>query len=257
VVEDTPAGAITFSNLIFTSKVRKSKSILVAAHYDSKILEADGRSDLSKEQMRALIEESKFIGATDSGFACALMVSLAQELESSLQAADFTLQFVFFDGEEAMLSWSQTDSLYGSQRLAAKWSASGHLKQIELLILMDLIGAADAKEVHSFHPAGSQVDTEFQHLKRVERALFSNTEIFSDSQKYVHLQGFGIEDDHIPFQRRGVSVLHLIPIPFPGVWHTERDTIGALDSESCLRFSQVILEYLKQKLKLKENKVGG
>jgi glutaminyl-peptide cyclotransferase len=29
-----------------------------------------------------------------------------------------------------------------------------------------------------------------------------------------------IGDDHVPFLRRGVSVLHVIANPFPRVWHT-------------------------------------
>ncbi|KAG0311433.1 hypothetical protein BGZ99_010173, partial [Dissophora globulifera] len=30
----------------------------------------------------------------------------------------------------------------------------------------------------------------------------------------------GIEDDHVPFLLRGVPILHIIPTPFPAVWHT-------------------------------------
>ena len=29
-----------------------------------------------------------------------------------------------------------------------------------------------------------------------------------------------VGDDHVPFLRRGVSVLHVIAEPFPRVWHT-------------------------------------
>ena len=29
-----------------------------------------------------------------------------------------------------------------------------------------------------------------------------------------------IEDDHLPFMQRGVSILHVIAHPFPRVWHT-------------------------------------
>ena len=29
-----------------------------------------------------------------------------------------------------------------------------------------------------------------------------------------------ISDDHLPFLDRGVPILHLIPSPFPSVWHT-------------------------------------
>lgn len=42
----------------------------------------------------------------------------------------------------------------------------------------------------------------------------------------------GIEDDHIPFLSRGVPVLHLISYPFPSVWHTPRDDIAHLDTNT-------------------------
>ncbi len=29
----------------------------------------------------------------------------------------------------------------------------------------------------------------------------------------------GIEDDHLPFLRNGVPILHMITNPFPHVWH--------------------------------------
>jgi glutaminyl-peptide cyclotransferase len=32
-----------------------------------------------------------------------------------------SLQFIFFDGEEAFVQWSSTDSIYGARSLAAKW----------------------------------------------------------------------------------------------------------------------------------------
>ena len=33
---------------------------------------------------------------------------------------------VFFDGEEAWVEWSSTDSLYGSRHLAEIWSNTSH-----------------------------------------------------------------------------------------------------------------------------------
>jgi len=38
-----------------------------------------------------------------------------------------------------------------------------------------------------------------------------------------------IEDDHIPFLRRGVPVLHMITAPFPKEWHTAADNEAILD----------------------------
>ena len=45
-----------------------------------------------------------------------------------LQLSDVTLQMVFFDGEEALVSWTSTDSLYGARHLAEKWSGTRHPK---------------------------------------------------------------------------------------------------------------------------------
>ena len=35
---------------------------------------------------------------------------------------------VFFDGEEAFVNWTRTDSLYGARHLAEKWSNTPHPK---------------------------------------------------------------------------------------------------------------------------------
>ena len=47
------------------------------------------------------------------------MLSLHQ-FDHCFQAWDVTLQFIFFDGEEAFVNWTPTDSIYGARHLAAK-----------------------------------------------------------------------------------------------------------------------------------------
>jgi hypothetical protein len=37
------------------------------------------------------------------------------------QRKELTLQFIFFDGEEAFVKWSDTDSIYGARNLAKVW----------------------------------------------------------------------------------------------------------------------------------------
>jgi glutaminyl-peptide cyclotransferase len=49
------------------------------------------------------------------------------------------VELVFFDGEEAFVQWTPTDSLYGSRHLAASWGRPS-LDRIELFVLLDLIG---------------------------------------------------------------------------------------------------------------------
>ena len=40
-----------------------------------------------------------------------------------------------------------------------------------------------------------------------------------------------IQDDHVPFMQRGVEVLHVIPTPFPHVWHRIEDDGEHLDAD--------------------------
>lgn len=39
---------------------------------------------------------------------------------------DLSLKLIFFDGEEAFVRWSPSDSLYGSRHLARKMAATPH-----------------------------------------------------------------------------------------------------------------------------------
>jgi len=58
----------------------------------------------------------------------------------------------------------------------------------------------------------------------------------------------GIADDHIPFLKRGVPILHLIPIPFPAVWHTFEDDASAVNphvvNNLAILFRSFVAEYL-------------
>ena len=85
--------------------------LALVAHYDSKITPAG------------------FIGATDSAAPCAMLMHAARSIDEALtkkweaMAADGMeeleeqkgVQIIFLDGEEAFLSWTDTDSLYGAR----------------------------------------------------------------------------------------------------------------------------------------------
>eukprot|EP00056_Hartaetosiga_gracilis_P005662 m.87375 g.87375 ORF g.87375 m.87375 type:complete len:129 (+) comp12240_c0_seq3:142-528(+) len=99
-----------------------------------------------------------FVGATDSSFPCAVLLDIAASLtpylEKRTNKLGTTLQLVFFDGEEAFVQWTNTDSIYGARHLAKKWAktpvhrnkAQKHknmLETIEAFVLLDLLGAKD------------------------------------------------------------------------------------------------------------------
>ncbi|XP_007437328.1 glutaminyl-peptide cyclotransferase, partial [Python bivittatus] len=118
----TPYGYRTFSNIISTLNPLAKRHLVLACHYDSKYFPPQ-------------LDGEVFVGATDSAVPCAMMLELARSLdrqlyflkESSLSPkADLSLKLIFFDGEEAFVRWSPSDSLYGSRSLAQKMASTPH-----------------------------------------------------------------------------------------------------------------------------------
>src|SRR5579863_7966778 len=120
---ETPVGSITMINLRVIIPGTSPKVLMVAGHYDT-----------------ARFEDFNFVGANDGGSSAAFLLQMARVLAH--RRNQFTTWLVFFDGEEAEVKWSDTDSLYGSRHMVQKLSASGELGRIQAMILVDMIGDA-------------------------------------------------------------------------------------------------------------------
>ena len=59
-----------------------------------------------------------------------------------------------------------------------------------------------------------------------------------------------IEDDHVPFMARGVEVLHLIPMPFPVVWHEIGDDGEHLDLDTCGDWAVLVTAFMAEWMEL-------
>ncbi|NXS16656.1 QPCTL protein, partial [Mystacornis crossleyi] len=59
-----------------------------------------------------------------------------------------------------------------------------------------------------------------------------------------------VEDDHVPFLQRGVPVLHLIPTPFPRVWHTPGDTEDNLHPPTVQDLAKILVVFVAEFLEL-------
>lgn len=226
----TPLGTKRFTNIIATLNPNAPRRLILAAHYDSKYFPDDGSGRY-------------FLAATDSAIPCAMLIEIAkvvtplfraQEQQEANMAdandeqSDVTLQMVFFDGEEAFVKWTQTDSLYGARHLAKKWSnthltngsSATMLDTINAMVLLDLIGADNPVFFNTFR----ETDDLFQRMQLIERRLMSSAQLLSEHYRpYFHPglldRAYMVEDDHIPFLHRGVKILHLISLPFPPCWH--------------------------------------
>lgn len=234
----------------------------MAAHYDSKYFPYP----------------NEFVGATDSAGPCAILLDLALSLTpllSSTPNSDHNvnpmgLQFIFFDGEEAFVDWSATDSLYGSRHLANSWHQTRvppatHLTlhpsrtlidKMDCLILLDLLGSTTPwPQFHNYFPETSEIYTSLLQLEQrlLLLGMLSKTRTthspaspyFAASNLDTNIQ---IDDDHRPFMDLGVPVLHLIPLPFPVVWHKLSDDASIIDSAVLADYALIlrifIVEYL-------------
>lgn len=242
----TPLGKKTFENIITTLNEKASRRLVLACHYDSKYS-----------------REGTFVGAIDSAVPCAMLISLARDLAPKLDKQkkldkDVSLQFIFFDGEEAFRSWTNRDSIYGARHLAQKWNSlsypsnnrdgSNFLHRMDLMVLLDLLGTPNPQ----FYSYISSGDRWFQHAADIELRLRRSNLLNTKGQNFFNLFDAGgvIEDDHIPFMRRGVPILHIIPTPFPSVWHKNTDNADALDYPTIDDLSKIFRVFVAEYLSL-------
>ena len=120
-VAKTPIGDIPMVNLIATIPGARKERIAIAGHYDTK-----------------LFREIRFVGANDGGSSTAFLIELARVLKARANA--FTIELIFFDGEEATLrDWGGTDHTYGSQHYVDTARKAGTLSTLKALVLVDMI----------------------------------------------------------------------------------------------------------------------
>ena len=62
--------------------------------------------------------------------------------------------------------------------------------------------------------------------------------------------GSGIDDDHKPFERKGVPILHIISSPFPSVWHKMSDNARAIDRSTVEKLNMVLRIFVSEYLSL-------
>lgn len=221
IIEDaftakTPQGMIAMKNIIakFPGKGPAHRAIAITGHFDTKYF--PGR---------------KFVGASDGGSSTGLLLELARVLAHQPRIDDVYL--AFFDGEEAFGEWSDTDSLYGSRHLAARWRKDGTLQRLKALINVDMIGDKNLDI-----PRETNGDAALNKLVWSTAADLGYKAFFIDQQ-------IGEDDDHMPFVRAGVPAIDLIDIDYPP-WHSDTDTMDKLSAQSMEIVGTVVYEVIQR-----------
>ncbi|KAG0207803.1 hypothetical protein BGX28_001049 [Mortierella sp. GBA30] len=161
-------------------------------------------------------------------------------------------------------------------------STSNNLDGIELFVLLDLLGV-ESPRIPSYFSATHWAhrhtltieqrlwDAKLHGAQALASAKEGEEEEEEDEDEMDRLEfneplkaflttdtpGGGVDDDHRPFLEKGVPVFHVIPTPFPTVWHNLEDDANAISQEVVEGWANIFrafaVEYL-QLLKTKERR---
>lgn len=222
---NTPAGRLQMRNFIVKFPGKKDGIIVIGSHYETNYP----------------LRNINFVGANDGAATTALLIELGNYLRAH-PPEGYSVWLVFFDGEEAIESWSDRDSLYGSRHLAARWSADNTLSKVKAFLLADMIGDKD------LNIDFDEMSTPW--LRDMLKVAAKNTGHSSFIYKNT-VPGLG--DDHIPFRQRGVPVLDIIDIDYgphtdqlpDGYHHTDQDTLDKVSPHSLQIAGDLFLEMIR------------
>ena len=221
---NTPIGSVPMRNFIVRYPGKKDGVIVLATHYETNYP----------------LRNINFVGANDGGATTGLLMAIADQLRPQTAAGKrlegYSVWLLFDDGEEAINAWSDSDSTYGTKHLAARWGRDGTLTRLKAFILTDMIGDKDLEIQRESRDAAWLVDLVQQAAKK-----------YGD-EKYFFKQEMEVEDDHLPFVKRGVPSIDIIDLnygPNNSYHHTDKDTMDKLSAHSLTIDGDVIEETIR------------
>jgi len=221
---NTPIGPVPMRNFIVRFAGKKDGVIVLATHYETNYP----------------LRNINFVGANDGGSTTGLLLAIADQLRAQTAGGrkldGYSVWLLFFDGEEAIQSWSRSDSTYGSRHLAARWGKDGTLGKIKAFLLADMIGDKDLDIQHETQSTGWLVGL----VRQAEKKF--------GYERYFFKKDMEVQDDHLPFVERGVPSIDVIDLdygPNNSYHHTDKDTMDKISAQSLTIDGDVFLETIR------------
>ena len=210
----TPRGFKHMVNVHAFRQGSKPTLVAITGHYDTKVF-----------------DNFSFVGASDGGSSAAWLLEFARAT-AGLKLEN-TLEFVFFDGEEAVVEWSDDDSVYGSRHDVDRRYRSRTLTDLKAMLLVDMIGDKNLNIRKEHQSSGWLKDIIWNTAQSMGyRREFPNDEI-------------DISDDHIPYLRAAVPSVDLIDFDYP-CWHMACDTLEQVSAHSLKIVGDVVYSSLPE-----------
>jgi Zn-dependent M28 family amino/carboxypeptidase len=220
----TPIGPVPMRNFIVRFPGKKPGAIVLGSHYETNYP----------------LRNIGFVGANDGAATTGLLMAIGDRLHAQTVGGKkldgYSVWLVFFDGEEAINSWTNSDSTYGSRHLAARWGRDGTLGQIKAFMLADMIGDKDLDIQRESNSTGWLVGLVSQAAKKF------------GYDRYFFQREMSVEDDHLPFVERGVPSIDVIDLdygPNNSYHHTAKDTMDKVSARSLTIDGDVFLETIR------------
>ncbi len=227
--QDTPHGKIRMTNILasfpsqpagaqppsasLAPKPARSRA-LVAGHYDTK-----------------KFSTIRFVGANDGASSTGALLELARVLGESPALAS-KVDLIFFDGEEAMVQFTDSDGLYGSRYFATSLRSSGRAAEYRFGIVLDMIGDKNLT-----------ITLPFDSPKELTRGVLESARALGCRDRFSLLDR-ALLDDHVPLNEIArIPTVDLIDFDY-NVWHTADDTMNQLSAQSLQTIGAVTLHYL-------------
>jgi len=196
----TPRGFVHMVNIHALRQGSKPTVIAITGHYDTKVF-----------------DNLSFVGASDGGSSAAWLLEFARATDGL--KLENTLEFVFFDGEEAVVEWSDDDSVYGSRHDVDTRYRARTLSDLKALILVDMIGDKNLN-----------IRKERQSTGWLKDIIWNNAQSMGYGREFPKDE-IDISDDHIPYLRASVPAVDLIDFDYP-CWHMACDTLEQVSAHS-------------------------
>jgi len=209
---DTPTGKVSMVNLTATIPGRRPERIVIATHYDTKLL-----------------RNQRFVGASDGASSTAAVIELGRALKG--RRNEFTIELLFLDGEEAVVEWAGNDHTYGSRFYVSAAQSARTLSTLKAFVLLDMIGDRNLDIRRDANSTPWLVDVVWAAAERLGHRSTFVDELTT------------IEDDHLPFVRAGVPSVDIIDLNYPE-WHTAKDDLDHVSARSLQIVGDVVLAAL-------------
>jgi glutaminyl-peptide cyclotransferase len=203
--QEVPGG---LRNVIGSVRGREPGFVVVGAHYDTKDIPG-------------------FVGANDAASGTAVVTELAR----TIRRPRHTIHFILFDGEESPRGTPDEDFL--AEGLRGSKVAAPVFRDARAMVLLDFVGERRLS-----------IPREQLSSPGLWRRLRAAAERVGVGRVFPPETFAPVQDDHIPFLRRGVPSIDLIDFTFP-CFHRRCDDLSAVSERSVDAVGETVYELLR------------